>query len=123
MGGKMAMINTMALLDKKSNGMRFIEFKAVLRQSFPSPSLPPPPLILLLQVDALNTKIPAVDLGILREGGKIGQDGMNLTGVITIGTNSPIILTEAEEDPDPGTPDPTLVNVAAAMTAVQKGQV
>ena len=31
----MAMINTMALLDKESDGRRFMEFKAALRQSFP----------------------------------------------------------------------------------------
>ena len=38
-GGKMAMINTMALLDdKESDSRRFTEFKAALRQSFPSPS-------------------------------------------------------------------------------------
>ena len=38
---------------------------------------------------------------------------------------SPNNLTEPEEDPDPGTdtPDPTLVNDSAAMTAAQTGQV
>ena len=36
-GSRMEMINTMALLDKESDGRQFIEFKAALRQSFPSP--------------------------------------------------------------------------------------
>ena len=47
---------------------------------------------------------------------------MNLEGVIPIGTSSPI-LTETEEDPDPGTPDPALVNDAATITVAQTGQV
>ena len=36
-----------------------------------------------------------------------------------------MVITETEGDPDPGTgtPDPTLVNDAAAMTAAQTGQV
>ena len=34
----MAMLNTMALLDRKSDGWGFIDFKALLRQSFPYPS-------------------------------------------------------------------------------------
>ena len=35
-----------------------------------------------------------------------------------------MVTTETERDPDPetGTPDPTLVNDAAAMTAPQTGQ-
>ena len=85
-----------------------------------------PPLILLLQLEALTSKIPAVGLGTLRKGGKIvGQDGMNLTGVIPIVINLQMVLTEKEEGPDPGTgtPDPTLANYAAAMTAAQTGQV
>ena len=77
-----------------------------------------------MQLEALNSKTLAVGLGNLRKGGKlIGQEGMNLTGVIPIGTNPPIILTKTEEDPDWGTPDPALVNDAAAMTAAQTGQV
>ena len=72
---------------------------------------------------------PAVGLGTPRGGGTIvGQDEMNLTGltgVIPIGTNPPMDTTRTEEDPYPGlgTPDPTLVIDAAAMTAAQTGQV
>ena len=43
---------------------------------------------------------------------------MNLTGVIPIG-KSPPILPETEEDPDLGTPDPTLINDVAAITVAQ----
>ena len=47
---------------------------------------------------------------------------MNLTGVIPKVT-CPTTLTETEEDPDPGIPDPTLVLNAVAMTAAKTGQV
>ena len=42
-----------------------------------------------------------------RGGGTIvGQDGMNLTGEIPIGTNPPMDTTRTEGDPDPGTGTP-----------------
>ena len=62
-----------------------------------------------------DAKIQAVSLGTLR----IGKDGMNLTGVIPKVT-CPTTLTETEEDPDPGTPDPTLILNAVAMTAAKQ---
>ena len=56
---------------------------------------------------------------VARGGGTIvGQVRMNLTGAIPIGTNPPMDTTRTENDPDPGTPDPTLISDAAAMTAV-----
>ena len=61
--GKMAITNTMVLLDKESDVRCFIKFKAALRQSFL-----PPPLILLLQLKVMNIKTPAVGLGTIRIG-------------------------------------------------------
>ena len=58
---------------KESDGRSFNEFKAALRQSFL-----PPPLILLLQLRVLTTKITTVGQGTPKTDLGTENDGMNL---------------------------------------------
>ena len=109
-GGRMAMINTIALLDKESDGRRFIKFKAALGQSFPSPSTHSTFAARSFELQNPSSRSRDPQKG--RQNRPRGDSNRN---------KSPNFNRNRRKS-DPGTPDPTLVNDASAMTAVQTGQ-